>query len=178
VIQRVSELEHEPIVGKFYLVPCVKYAHGRWIPIIGPEHDDADYINVPQRHFHQDLRFLSDHEITTYLERYARIAVSCSPEQLSMTKILFASRLQHRTPVERKVKCRRSMSDFPMIISLLPAPWFEELEKAYSKQKLSCLRCPHRGMPLNGIPVKDSKVTCPGHGLQFNINTGELVSRL
>ena len=51
-------------VGRFYVVPCVRagWPHiddkPRWWPILGPQHEDAEFINFPYQHFHVDYRFL------------------------------------------------------------------------------------------------------------------------
>lgn len=50
-------------VGRYYRVPCVR---GRWIlgdsplwiPVIGPLHEDTEYIGFPFQHWHVDYRFL------------------------------------------------------------------------------------------------------------------------
>jgi nitrite reductase/ring-hydroxylating ferredoxin subunit len=36
-------------------------------------------------------------------------------------------------------------------------------------------RCTHRGGPLEKGPVTDHLVTCPLHGSQFNLDTGQVV---
>ena len=53
VLRKVDELETEPAIGKRYLVPCVKrnapYVHkgSLWVPVIGPLHEDAEFIRFP-----------------------------------------------------------------------------------------------------------------------------------
>lgn len=58
--------------------------------------------------------------------------------------------------------------------------WHKLLERAYESVKLpSCLKCPHRGMSLKNLPQDEhGNVVCNGHGLKFNLKTGEMVSRL
>lgn len=34
-------------------------------------------------------------------------------------------------------------------------------------------RCPHQGVDLVGGEVNDCKVSCPGHGWEFDLATGE-----
>lgn len=36
--------------------------------------------------------------------------------------------------------------------------------------------CPHRGVSLHGGSVEQTIVTCPGHGWQFDLRTGNCVS--
>jgi hypothetical protein len=58
-MKRVSEITDEPVVGKFYMVPCVWY-YGEWMPVIGPRHDDKEVIGFTDKHYHKDVRFVSD----------------------------------------------------------------------------------------------------------------------
>lgn len=62
MIQRVSDIEGEPVVGKFYLVPCVPLyvlgVRGGWWPVLMPSHRDPE-LNAPYEHFHYDWRFVS-----------------------------------------------------------------------------------------------------------------------
>jgi nitrite reductase/ring-hydroxylating ferredoxin subunit len=38
-------------------------------------------------------------------------------------------------------------------------------------------RCPHRGAPLSGGRLDGTAVTCPVHGLRFDVRTGKPVQR-
>ena len=59
MLQRIDDVP-EPVVGHYYLVPCLQAAKpGLWLPIIGPEHEDAAIIKFPALHCHYDLRFFS-----------------------------------------------------------------------------------------------------------------------
>jgi hypothetical protein len=176
MIERVADLKAEPVVGKFYLVPCVPTECG-WVPVIGPRHEDAEYIGFTEWHYHRDARFTTDAQNAFTMpasilepapDAYSLIAVVCRTEP----------------PTEKKRKCRRRMPDFPNLIRrrvtpLFPAtaPWMKKLEEAYAGQSAKCGRCPHRGMPLNGLPVKDGAIICNGHGLKWNVETGEAVRR-
>lgn len=50
-------------VGSFYVVPCVRAGwpniddKPRWWPILGPQHEDGEFINFPYQHFHVDYPF-------------------------------------------------------------------------------------------------------------------------
>jgi hypothetical protein len=175
-MQRVAELETEPEVGKFYLVPCVRH-YGEWVPVIGPRHDDREVIGFAEKHYHKDVRFLSD----DWLEQrwaWSRFnssrPLTCTPEEYELASVLIVD----AEPRERRMKCRRRMPQFPTAITDAGRPaWQRKLERAYKNANAKCGRCPHRGLPLNGQPVKDGKVICPGHGLVFDVATGKLVPR-
>jgi Rieske 2Fe-2S protein len=183
-IQKVSEIEGEPEVGKHYLVLCVQHRLSeQWIPVVGVPHDDKEYIGVPDVHYHHDVRFMSESRIeelsNTQVERPTGAAYA-------MVRIVLTANLVGK-PVYKRRKCRRTMPSFPTELRckhnpLFPsrAQWFPELEAAYKDTTLSsCLRCPHRGMSLKNLP-KDGQgnVVCNGHGLKWNADTGKLVSRL
>ena len=178
-MQRVSEIEGEPVVGRYYLVPSIRI-RGVWIPIFGPKHEDRDYIGFTQHHYHFDLRFLSDAYIKFRVGHYyeKEQKPTCAPEQFMM-QVVTVEIYGESAVVERRKLCRRRMPIFPTTTGVTTKNWFPKLEAAYAETKLNCARCPHRGFPLSKDNAdEDGNVVCPGHGLCFNLNTGRLVSRL
>jgi hypothetical protein len=179
-MQRVVEMESEPVVGDFYMVPCVKY-RGEWAPVIGQEHTDKEYIKVGSPHLHYDLRFTPAWMIQERVGHYAASRnVQCDINQLMMGRVVFTREGADSNKVrERKMRCLRFMPVFPLVIHTEPIAWMRDLENAYQHTQLNCARCPHRGMPLSKENADENgNVVCPGHGLQFNLETGKLVSRL
>lgn len=173
-MQRITELEGEPVVGRFYLVPCVFRPLCGWFPIIGPQHDDSEVIGIPGAHYHYDSRFLSDDQIA---DLTWGSGLASDPKYVLGTVCWVGG--DEYQPTFKRLKCRREVLEFPLHDPKGRAlRWMPKLERAYKDAKLSCMRCPHRGIPLNGLPVKDGMVTCPGHGLRWNVETGEMVSRL
>lgn len=169
-MKNVSELKTEPVVGRFYVVRCYRQTAYRswsklWWPLIGPEHDDAELLNFPMRHIHFDFRFINASHTRYWKGHGARE---------SLPKLM--GRVQNmRCPgefAERVMRCNRLMPDFPS-----EAVFIEKLEDAYQSETLKCLKCPHRGVPLNGLPAPHNVVVCPGHGLAWNIKTGVMVRR-
>jgi hypothetical protein len=161
-----------------YLVPCVQVVRmtgTRWTPIIGPWHEDAD-IGVEQYHYHFDARFLPQSEIVLYRDHTcgeARILARVQSRRSIVGE-------HHAGPdnvppaiTYRKRRMRRAMLEFPDNTTIKP-----KLEKQFAGVKMKCLLCPHRGMPLNGLPV-DAKghVVCNGHGLKWDVATGEMIPR-
>jgi hypothetical protein len=173
-MQRIEDVK-EPQVGKYYLVPCAPVHHsvwsrlGKWLPVIGPWHEDAD-INVPVHHFHYDCRFiparLYERSSYPYIGKLHTWHTSHDlPAALLTPKAI---------PLEyKRRKMLRPMPEFPT-----GAPFHDQLEKQFENVKLKCRTCPHRGMSLDGLPVaSDGTVVCNGHGLKWNLKTGELVKR-
>ena len=163
--------------GCVYRVPV---AHGTWRHrtrdwvVIGPRHEDAEFIGFPHQHFHVDPRFVP---VTTW-----RDAMD-SPRGIG--DILGAPLMEAINPTSnwvaptllgiRRRKMLRTVPD-SMIASLMQtAPWLASLRAAYADDRLRDGVCPHRGLPLHGLEVgADGCVTCPGHGLRWNVRTGRL----
>lgn len=165
-----------PIIGKFYMVPCVfmNVWGNQWIPVHGPNHEDKEVIGFEPHHWHIDWRFAPTRWFNNLVEIYgSRISsgsgidglqgkVVCSPDRDGFI----------RTVDMRRKKCHREMPIFP-----IKAPWIKRLEEKFKGQRLNCLRCPHRGISLEGMPVREGFVICPGHGLMFDAATGIQVNR-
>lgn len=174
-----AETERQPssplqtVVGRFYQVPCVRlrvasvYREGDVLPVIGPEHDDAEIIGVRRRHWHFDWRFM--------------------PERIFVADV--GKALTRITPEAdfvgmRRRKCLRSMPAFPLSYTtaygeVRHSPFSAKLEDAYENVTLppGCRTCPHRGVPLVRRADKHGNTICPGHGLMWNIRSGKLVRR-
>lgn len=155
-------------IGRFYRVPCVltnghAWLGSGWQPVIGPMHEDRGAVNFPHQHWHIDLRFLPKKNVHIGLhhlfgipimkeDRYGRAVVTAGPEL-------------------RLKKYQRPMPSYPVE----KAQWLGKLKAECAHMKLQNMICPHRGMPLAGCEQDGDEVQCPGHGLRWNVKTGELV---
>jgi hypothetical protein len=74
--------------------------------------------------------------------------------------------------VLRRRKCHREFPEYPRVL----AGWMNALEKSCADLTMRNMTCPHRGMPLESCPRDGDVVTCPGHGLRWNVKTGEMVT--
>lgn len=169
--QKVETLTSPPIVGEKYLVPGIVVpvhigAKPNWYPVLGIAHEDKEYIKA-SKHFHYDVRFFPADFFPLKLD--GQVLVETAQEM--MVKIAV---IKIWTPLieYREVVCAREMPNFPSWL----APWFPELQQGYlSKQLPANLKCPHQGIYLGSLPQVNGIVTCPGHGLKWNIKTGEAV---
>lgn len=172
-------------VGKFYVVPTVfvpTLPRGlQIVPVVGPAHEDAEFIGFPHRHVHPDRRFVSD-------RWFARYDVDTASGQPSHWSIVYnfvievdPKRFQLKpgpTGVEWRepmaMKCKRLLAPFRD-----DAPWLRKLERAYATETLrEGMVCPHRGITCKGVQVDEKGcVVCPGHGLMWSAERGHLVSR-
>lgn len=164
-------------VGKFYTVPAVRTTGEDvrdgicWLPVLGPEHSDKEHINFPAEHWHIDWRFAPDRSYrsaTGFLGPSHCYAVIIQRFSNSNGKPLVEG-----DPVMRRMKCKRELPAYPFH----RVPWLAKLKDAYADHKLKPgMVCPHRGLPLQGCPRDGDVVTCPGHGLRWNVTTGALVT--
>lgn len=177
---RVLDMDAPPIVGRRYLVPCctalsMKTRRRYLVPVNGPIHTDPELghpATVP--HFHVDWRFISNR---TAFDMY-RIDIDCvgrwndcySQALFNMAEI----GVGNNEPLfvgERMMVCKR-----------IPPPvtrhrLVSKLEKMCKGRQLNLdtMLCPHKGVPLASLPVEaDGCVTCPGHGLRWDVRTGKL----
>lgn len=70
----INTIDGQPIIGRRYWVPCVRFRQMLW-PVIGPSHSDAD-LGTPEEHLHCDGRFLSERQIQVNLDAVLAAASS------------------------------------------------------------------------------------------------------
>lgn len=179
-MKKITEVE-QPVVGRQYRVPCViRYTGGKmsfW-PVIGPWHEDKDIIGFDWHHFHYDVRFLSKAQMNTLSpfrsEAYALVSVFTNE-----TGIRGARDTEQPVLHWKRRLLKREMPDFPSTSSVDGSKnkLSTNIEAAFKDVKMTCMTCPHRGFKLTGLPVKDGNVVCNGHGLKWNLSTGEMVPR-
>jgi hypothetical protein len=178
-MQRVADLKTEPVVGRTYLVTCVPlYVRDRirqkrrdWIPVLGPRHEDRDFIDFPHSHWHYDLRFVPE----WYFGPTAATRPCGAVSSADFTRVLVRS----DGPVRiKRRKCLRRMPRYPAVeLSFLPALEFAYAAATVTVTAAGCRLCPHRGLPLDGLPPEPGGVvTCRGHGLRWGAD-GKLVPR-
>jgi hypothetical protein len=185
-----------PVVGETYLVPCIRINHGNeiWdVPVFGTVHSDPELgLAASFDHLHIDQRFVTE----IYLNKFHYCGINnlfAKPE---------ASMTSHRwltLPVlsgpdirgareEKPMECLREAYFTPYTVNRDRSVnrWFTgdslnhfgKFEDKYANTTLkACKVCPHRGIPLGSMPVRDGLITCPGHGLDFDACTGKLVRR-
>ena len=158
-------------IGKFYVVPTVRgklYHIDRNWPVLGPKHEDSEFIGFPEQHYHVDWRFVPDRDYRhSSLRLFTRVATPLMQSNGGPNCDL-------PSPMMRRRKYQRAFD----VSIFQQVRWLLTLETAYASCKMTNLICPHRGLPLNGCPQDGDVVTCPGHGLRWNVKTGELVKRI
>lgn len=194
MVPNVEDVD-EIVIGKRYSVPVVirqgVAKHLAVVPVIGPQHEDAEFIGFPARHWHPDRRFVSDAWLKD--DRYSgdwNWSTILTPYPSTMDGVRgfkVSSYTKSREPFvvdggRRVMTCKRMVGSFVQTDysgrEMMP-PWLNELETAYKDTKLRKMICPHRGISCVGvIPEADGGIVCVGHGLKWNPETGELISRI
>lgn len=193
MVPNVEDVD-EVVVGRRYLVPTVIRKWGvpkrfAVVPIIGPLHEDAQFINFPDRHWHPDRRFLSDAWFRSGFSARSHWAVVYIPEpknyaiaRLRGVQLEVTDQVKERGPSvvdggRRVMVCKRLIESF-VESSGKPPQWLRQMEQVYKKERLRKMICPHRGISCVGVkPESDGGIVCPGHGLKWNQETGQLISR-
>lgn len=178
-IPRVADVDALPEIGSRYRVHSLLVGRGprvgmRWVPVYGSRHQDPE-IDVGFTHYHYDLRFVS-----ATLWGWLFHAAWPVGDGMALGKIEMVAEVSRTS--ERVWVCRRQMPFFP---GRLPGArglnlTTERLQMLYRRHRVApgCRVCPHRGLPLAGLPVDAAGcVVCPGHGLKWNLDTGKMVPR-
>ena len=162
------------VVGRYYTVPTVRgkvYSDLYDWPVMGPEHEDAEFINFPHQHYHVDWRFVPErlfNSIGKYGLNTSILGTPLMNGEKSNGRWLHEHGLPD--PLMKRLRCKREFPEYPK------APWMKDLEEKYEGCRLKTAICPHRGIALDNLPCnEDGIVTCPAHGLRWNIKTGEMV---
>jgi hypothetical protein len=163
-------IDNELRRGTYRTLNCMS-----WVPVWPIDHDDAD-IGFPERHYHIDWRFVSDEDLRCIFG----VARGSQSSKLAITDILehvillvITTDAVRAGPMERLQICRRDRLTWP---GCHRAP--ERLEPKHKDAKLRCGRCPHWGFDLRTVkPDSNGIIQCPGHGLCFRADTGEIAPR-
>ena len=174
----------EYVVGRYYRMPAIRIqppgwygVKSGWLPVMGPEHEDKELLDFPQRHFHIDWRFASQQALAAAsFGRDLRWvygfplctrtdSMSGAPNPLKLQDLITSV-----TPVLVRLKCKREWPEYPKSIR-----WLPELQKAYADKDAASV-CPHRGIPASCyIEEPDGVLRCPGHGLAIDAETGKVL---
>lgn len=169
----LSELREPPIVGRFYMVPVVRFPHhytdGVW-PVLGPLHHDRGEVNFPYLHYHIDPRFLTAAQVRIC----ARSKSWMTPWSLEKDVAAFPlCRTDMEIPRRPDLARRRCRASTWVYTPPKTPKWLPALSARYGKpcepirRRDGRLLCPHRKVDLSSFqPDERGIVVCPLHGLQ------------
>lgn len=196
---RADRLTSPPEVGRFYLVPCVRYEYLYrldWWPVMGRRHDDAEHLDFPWPHYHIDLRFLTrrqanvicppDDAVASWRNPVRpldneTLAIRCANTPLGegTDQIIAMRHGPLPRPQLRRRRCTATSHDYPRARAERHPP-FRRMFSAFRGQQCQHGKagwiCPHKQFALGSIaPDADGILTCPLHGLRIDAASGKVV---
>jgi hypothetical protein len=163
------------IAGRRYMVPCISHPRlsrkllgwGKWIPLIGPLHEDQEHVGFKPWHIHVDTRFITLNSQDFCSESRALAQPVCFSDGgtwVGAHDDLYLDIASNAVLELRRLQCRRPVPPvFPK------TRWAKGLQKAYAGCRIVDGLCPHRGIPIScGRYVAPGVRQCPGHGLGWD----------
>jgi hypothetical protein len=187
-IPRLVELTEPTVVGRDYLVPSV-VTGGHLVPVMGSVHIDHELGPIACfPHIHVDQRFV---DVSILHDLWGMTERDIAPNPATgVHKICIILADVIRGPVSEQVfPCLREMPHFKHHQTRDDGkPFYVHagdrvdqtgaFEDAHEHRTLkACKVCPHQGIPLASMPVRDGVITCPGHMLDFDAATGKIIRR-
>lgn len=175
-------LREAPVVGKFYRVPAILHVYPNWYssemfwPIIGPLHHDAEFFNLPNPHYHIDLRFISARHRAVAKPYAGKLGVNASFLARPLSARQLSAKGEFETlprPVLVRMRCTGNTIFYPHA----HRDPICALNTHYAGTRCERGRqgwiCPHRAAPIGThLPDEDGVITCPLHGLRIDAATG------
>lgn len=195
-MQRIDRMSEPPEVGRFYLVPTVRYPYfGRirdW-PVMGVLHHDQEHFNFPWPHYHVDPRFINATDFA-FIERQRHLGYTVDVllagnplchfsggyrpwrRDVSLEEAR-AETDEHPSPVLRRRRMHRPWTYPRSQIDGHSTGKIRSLWEAYAGQRAKRGRhgfiCPHRNYPLGTARADENGIlVCPLHGLRICGRTG------
>lgn len=183
-----------PVVGKWYLVPCIfmqRYndCQAIWWPVHGKRHNDKQFFRLDAEHYHVDQRFLGvrhldqighfeDRHGNGPVDRSFAVPVSAPYSGYRDHEALKNLYKPLDEPQFRRMKCKRVMPKYPF--SRMAE--IVHLNEHFSGKSCANGRhgwvCPHQHYPLGQETADDDGViTCPLHGLRIDAETGKCMGK-
>lgn len=160
-MKNIEQLDCEAEIGKTYIVPILYgNIHTNGVPVINL--CVADDFGSKEKHWHIDIRFATEDELR--ITHFTPIIETISGNYITID-ISDSDYLMR----EKRI-CLRDYKD-----NYSPLNSFYLTEIHPRKMKMNCMKCPHKGYNLYQGPVSENgrKVTCPMHGLKWDMYTGE-----
>jgi nitrite reductase/ring-hydroxylating ferredoxin subunit len=147
------------IQGQWYMVPTVRVHDGGfdWPILDNPHTDEGSDV----AHYNLDTRFLNHARFKQHIENNQQTVIAASAVEKSLVYL-------------DKKKCYRTL---PHRNSYYENKLYLMVKAGCEGKKMTNMTCPHRGQDLSSCPVIDDIVTCPAHGMQWHVKTGDMAER-
>jgi hypothetical protein len=173
-MEKIWQMTTPPVVGKTYLVPCVRVNHLKTdkvieVPVFDSFHEDPEIDPEIGWHYHVDHRFMSP----AFFE-----FVFDHPFALHRIRVI---KEKMHSIFELVVRAKSCWQEAVLRLPSYRCKFLLHLEQSMQEESVirrdGCAYCPHRGMPLHDAAVVQGHVVeCPGHALSWNLGTGRLVT--
>ena len=168
-------------IGEQYSIPCIRVkgldwiSQESWLPVIGPLHDDVEFLNFAVEHYHIDFRFVDPTSFANVTSRYAN-----DGQESHLLGLIIGKEQIIEGPTQQQLIFHRPMPVYPICSSEgEKLPFFCALEDAFAEWVIDPTLpiCPHRGLPLDGLADDSGIAVCSGHGLAWDMKTGKCIRR-
>lgn len=163
-----------PVIGEKYMVRCVLYNSAFdkeikiWIPVFSHKHSDKGYQEA--LHYHLDNRFTEEY----FMLRMREVMENGEDEFAKQNKGYGEWSLAVRDDLVEKEEYKKMI--YLRHMSLPKDQLFHKIIDQMKGKTMKDMICPHHGASLKSCPVVDGVVTCPQHGMKWNVKTGKLVN--
>lgn len=176
-VERVTELSEPPVVGRWYLVPTVRFGYqsdvARDWPVFLPKHEDARFFSFEHVHYHPDPRFIAkalwalagDEDYNGGIGAFQRLPIS--------RKRWGQWAIDPPAAVWRRRRCHRSHAPYQFGHTPQVGGLREHFAGTRCKSNRHGWVCPHQNWPMGSLePDADGVITCPLHGLRVRAADG------
>lgn len=179
MIERITNLDAAPVVGRYYLVPMIRWEvinHVSDWPIFLPLHNDARFFAVATDHFHLDPRFIGGHKWRLLATHY----FSAGPLETAQATVVgrnnwgaYAKDAKVSNIQWKRQQCIRAQIEYMHGNKKA----VQNMRGHYAGHQCAKARsgwiCPHQNWPMGSVePDKNGVMSCPLHGLQIDAETG------
>jgi Rieske 2Fe-2S protein len=173
---RIDRLMEPAIVGRIYLVPTVRaeWPHGDepddW-PVIGPKHNDVEFLNFERLHCHVDARFVRR-------RTHRRVVASTSWQGIPRHEYFLRPLSHPPLPdiVWKPLTMLREMPAYPFHDEVAIKAIAEHYAGRQCEHGKGGWICPHRKASLGSLAPVDGVITCPLHGLRIDAASGRVLT--
>lgn len=147
-----------------------------FMPIHLPLHDDTE-VNFPWLHYHVDPRWVKSSSIFDAHARSTNGYVYLSDFQTGYP--VTGDRTTFKNGIHMKELVLQKTAVSPLEVQSNNPLWVKMEKRVGSCHKLKPGGiCPHKGISLKGHSYDGGKTAiCPGHGLHWDLETGEMIPR-
>ena len=167
---RLIENTTDPQIGDFFIVRTVEFKRNNMLlkwPVFAKSHSDKDY--QPEEHYHIDWRFMTESIMLEHRKYYQNLYPNYWKD---LNAEYFEPIMKDTEVISESYEKWKYLRNFDF-----PKEQFIKIEKKMIDcgAKMKNMRCPHHGTNLTSCKPVNGVVTCPQHGLRWNIKTGELI---